>query len=74
MPETFRDLRSSLLLQLKLKGPSCMHVRVSASHEMHPPVGASGSDAKQNCPSTTRPLEPGDAFASGTISLLSSTS
>lgn len=74
MPETFRDLWPSLPFQLKRKGPSCMHVYVSAPHQMHPLTGVSGSDAKQNCPSTTRPLEPGDAFASGTISPLSSTS
>lgn len=35
---------------------------------MHPSMGASGSDAKQNCPSTTL-LSPRKAFAIGTISL-----
>lgn len=45
-----------------------MCVCVSESHERHPPMGASGSDVKQNCPSTTR-LSPRKAFAIGTISL-----
>ncbi|CAK6447347.1 unnamed protein product [Pipistrellus nathusii] len=56
-PDTFGDLRSSLLFQLKLKSLSSVCVCVSASHEMHPAMHASGSDTKQNCPSII-PLSP----------------
>lgn len=45
-----------------------MCVCVSESHEMHRPMGASGSDIKQICPSSTL-LSLRNAFAVGTISL-----
>lgn len=45
-----------------------MRACVSASLEIYPPMGASGSAVQQNCPSNS-PLSPRNAFAIGTISL-----